>query len=359
MIIPIIIAITAIISVGMVVFAVYYKIQEKKREGNTRRRKSSSASTGSSSSPTSQVKDSRELIKDIEDIEDGILITDDGTRFISAITCRGVNDFYDQSAYEQQMVMKGYRGFVNTITGPITYRMYTKELDMDYTIKKYSDKRDEFIKQYKHLEASLIGVPENNVAERNRIKEDMNSIRFRIQHLTAQMDAVGYYSSSAVAMEQMQDYIFEWKYRAGDFDTDLTPAERLARAKAELEVAASAKIAALASAGVKARVCTQGEMIDMCRRVSQPISAERFRMKELDASSYFDDIVTSDSMERMGYVVAEEAGEKSRALFNNLFVEQEPEEKPVVKESEVEKKAPVSNTAGAVDGEEVFTFGEE
>ena len=358
--ITIIIAITAIISVGMIVFAVYYKIQEKKRENGTRSRAKSSSSASSSSSSSSKVKDSRELVKEIEDIRDGILITDDGTRFISAITCRGVNDFYDQSAAEQMQVMKGYRGFVNTITGPMTYRMYTKELDMDYTMKKYSDKRDEFVQRFKSLEASLIGLPESNIEERAKIKEEMESVRFRINHITSQMDAVRYYSSSAVAMEQMQDYIFEWKYRAGDFDTDLTLAERFVRAKSELEVLASAKMAALASAGVKARVCTQGEMIDMCRRVSQPISAERFRIKELDASSYFDDIITSQSMESMKSLVAEEASEKSVALFKDIL------SAPAQTKEEVKEKEEVQTTNKTTgqkketfEGEEVFTFGEE
>lgn len=362
MLIPIIIMITVILSIAMVVFAVYMKIKEKERENGKRRKKSGGSSGDSSSASSSKVKDSRDLVKEIEDIRDGILITDDGTRFISCVTCRGVSDFYDQSASEQMQVMRGYLGFVNTITGPMTYRMYTKELDMDYTIKKYSDKRNEFIQKYKFLESSLIGIKEDDVAERERIKRDIESIRFRINHLTAQMEAVGYYSSSAVAMEQMQDYVFEWKYRAADFDTDLTLEERFVRAKVELEVMASAKIAALSSAGVKARVCTEGELIDICRRVSQPISVERFRMKELDASSYFDDIMTSKSMESMGYVVADEKAEEGKEMLRALL-SAEPSENE--KKVEREKKETVSEATGKNVAEEessedeVFIYVEE
>ena len=261
-------------------------------------------------------------------------------------------------------VMKGYRGFINTITVPHTYRMYTKELDMDYTLKKYSDRRDELIQRYKFLEASLVGIPEEKSGERNRIQEEIKLVQFHINHLTAQMNSVSYYSSSAVAMEQVEEYLFEWKYRALDFDTELTFAERFLRAKMELEVQANAKIDALYSAGVKARVCTNGELIDICRRVSQPISVERFRMKELEQSSYFDDIITSESMKNMGYVVAEEAAQRSMEFLQELFstTEDEKNENAVLKEEvkneESKEKKEAVMSEETLSGEEVFTFEE-
>jgi hypothetical protein len=238
-------------------------------------------------------------------------------------------------------------------------------------MKKYSDKRDEFIQRYKFLEASLVGIPTDNEEERAKLLEEMEAVRFRSNHLTSEMEAVNYYSSSAVAMEQMQDYVFEWKYREDDFDTDLTKEERFMRAKSELEVMASAKIAALSSAGVKARLCTEGELIDACRRVSQPISVERFRIKELEASSYFDDIITSESMQNMGYVVAEEEANKSKNMFNEMFsataraVNRDLMEDQMARELDEKKKAEEAEkksaevTADTNDGEEVFRFGEE
>ena len=374
LLIAIIIIITIIAAVAIIVYGVYAVIKNKERE-NGKRRKKADSSGGGGNVKNSKVKDSRDLVKEIEEIRDGIIITEDCTRFISVITCRGVNDFYDQSAAEQMSVMKGYLGFINTLTGPMTYRMYTKELDMDYTIKKYSDKRDEFIQKYRFLEASLVGIPKEAEADRKRLEEEMESVRFRINHLTSEMEAVNFYSSSAVAMEQMQDYVFDWKYRAADFDTDLTEEERFMRAKAELDVLASAKIAALSTAGIKARVCTEGELIDICRRISQPISVERFRMKELAGSSYFDDIMTSESMENMGYVVAEEAASKGIDMFNDMFSttakavskdlmndqlarEKEQAEKEARKKEEKAKDA-VKEEEDSADEEEVFVFGEE
>ena len=362
MIIKLMITVTVIISLAMIVGAVYYKIKLKEKEERKQRRKNGDNSNVDQKD--SEVKDSRILVEEIEDIRDGILITDNGTRFISAIVCRGVDDFYTLSSPEQMTVMKGYRGFINTITVPHTYRMYTKELDMDYTLKKYSDRRDELIQRYKFLEASLVGIPEEKSGERNRIQEEIKLVQFHINHLTAQMNSVSYYSSSAVAMEQVEEYLFEWKYRALDFDTELTFAERFLRAKMELEVQANAKIDALYSAGVKARVCTNGELIDICRRVSQPISVERFRMKELEQSSYFDDIITSESMKNMGYVVAEEAAQRSMEFLQELFstTEDEKNENAVLKEEvkneESKEKKEAVMSEETLSGEEVFTFEE-
>lgn len=350
--INIVIVFTVLVVIAALVFIVYYKKQEKDRaEG---KRTKSNTVSAASDKKVSELKDTREYIKDIEDIREGIIITDDATRFIAALNCRGVGDFYDQSANEQMAVMKGYLGFINTLNTPITYRLFTKELDMDYTIKKYSDKQEEFLQKYKFLEASLSGIPKERAEERERVLKDMEHVKFKIEHLSAQMRAIEHYSSSMVAMEQVQNYVFEWKYRAADFDTDLSPAERFVRAKAELEVLASSKIAALSSAGVKARVCTQGEMIDMCRRVSQPISVERFRMKELDNSSFFDDINTSDSIKSMDLLVGQEfAASVQKNVQDMLFSGPTAESEPVQKQT----KEPVNEDKD--NGKEVFTFGEE
>ena len=348
--INIIIVFTVLVVIAALIFVVYYKKQEKERaEG---KRTNSNTVSKASEKKVSALKDTRDYIREIEDIREGIIITDDATRFIAALNCRGVGDFYDQSASEQMGVMKGYLGFINTLTTPVTYRLFTKELDMDYTIKKYSDKQEEFIQKYKFLEASLAGISKERTGERERVLRDMENIKFKIEHLDSQMRAIEHFSSSVVAMEQVQNYIIEWKYRAADFDTDLTPAERFVRAKSELEVIASSKIAALSSAGVKARVCTQGEMIDMCRRVSQPISVERFRMKELDNSSFFDDINTSDSIKSMDILVGQEfAAAVEKDLQDLLFFGETDTESPQ------ETEEPV--TEDKEDGKEVFLFGEE
>lgn len=334
--INIVIAFTALVVIAALVFAVYYKKKEKERAEGKRPVKSTGDSLAGYK--TSGLKDSREFIKDIEDIRDGIIITDNATRFIAALNCRGVGDFYDRSASDQIPVMRGYVGFYNTVNKPITYRMNTKELDMDYTLNRYSQKREAFIQMYKNLEASLAGIPLDKTAERRLVQTEMEQIQFRIAHLTSEMQGIEHYSSSAVAMEQVQTYVFDWKYRASDFDTDLSPAERFVRAKAELEVIAASKIAALSSAEVKARVCTQGEMIDICRRVSQPISVERFGMKELDNSSFFEDIVTSESIKNMDLLVGQEFGRNVEAEIRDALT---------------------GGNSAADNGNEVFTFGEE
>lgn len=352
----IVIVFTVVIIIAAFVFALYYKKQEQAREEG-KRPKSSSASL-ESKNKASSLKDTREYIKEIEDIRDGILITEGATRFIAALTCRGVGDFYDQSASEQMGVMKGYLGFINTLKSPITYRMFTKELDMDYTIKKYSDKKEEFEKKYKFLEASLSGIPKERQDEQERLLREMKNLEFRIAHLDSQINAINYYSSSAVAMEQVQSYVIEWKYRSADFDVDMTPAERFVRAKEELDVLASAKIAALSAGGVKARVCTQGEMIDMCRRVSQPISVERFRMKELEKSSFFDDINTSDSLKGLEYLVGQEFSSSLRKGFmETLFSDDEASSNE--EEQEEDDDEFLKDEENEDNGKEVFTFGEE
>lgn len=293
----------AVIVVAFVVFYIWFMMKQKQKESG---KISQGTMKSSSNKSSSALKDTKEFIKEIEDIRDGILITDNGTRYIMAITCAGVGDFYDQSASEQLSVMRGYKGFVNTINSPITYKLYPTELDMDFTVNKYVEKREEYLQKYKIIETTIARLKQIDSEEYMELMREKEMIARKIRHIAQQLEGVQFYSSSSVAMEQRQEYVFDWKYSSSDFDKDLTMEERFVRAKAELEVIASSKIAALSSAGVKARVCTQGEIIDACRRVSQPISVERFRQKDIEASAFFEDIVTSDSMEGMSYVVAED-----------------------------------------------------
>ncbi len=244
-------------------------------------------------STVSSIKDTKDLIRDVDDIIDGIIITDDYTRFISAISCRGIN-LYEKSSVEQLRVVEGYQTFIASIDSPITYRAYSKSVDITGTEQRYMEKYNEILNELN------LSIEYRDVAAKNKNYEDVElynqmieSYQFKLQHLQIQLDAMRYYSNADVIRDVTQSYIFDWTYRSSDYATGHKKNERLALAKEELRRIANAKISALAASGVKAHVCTQGEVLDMFRRLSLPIASEQFSVRNIDDSSYYDDIVTS------------------------------------------------------------------
>ena len=83
--------------------------------------------------------------------------------------------------------------------------------------------------------------------------------------------------------------------------------------QAELEAKANAMIYSLSNSHVKAKRCNTEELIEKVRRYSSPISANRFKLKEIMDSSFFEDIVSSDSIEEMTGKVKQLNAENIRA----------------------------------------------
>lgn len=280
-------------------FAIWFtKKQKKEEEAITSNNPKKVSEKKGSRSKKKVYLDTRTLVKEVENIEDGMITTGNGRRYVAAITCRGM-DFYNASAVEQRAVMQGYRQFDNILTEPITYRLFPKAIDVDSLKEKYMKRYQEFYAEYemtkRELESTVAHDPEDDIIP--ELEKKLAFMEHKMFHLTQQLDAMTYYSSTDVVLDQEQEYVFDWRYNPSETDVPLTAAEIEKRAKAELDAIATRKANALAAAGVKARKCTNSEMIDACRRNSKPITAEQYKQKHVEASSYFEDIIESASEE--------------------------------------------------------------
>ncbi len=293
----------------LIFFAVFYMVYRRKQkpvDDNT----SSKKNTDIASLDIKHLGDTKEFVRDIDDIIDGIIITDGYTRFISAIACRGIN-FYERNASEQLSVVNGYQRFIASIDTPITYRAYSKSLDISPVMNKYGTRLAELSAQAEYLEEELKSAQKHeDVSEVSAIQSALEIVRFQITHLEVQIEALDHYSNAEVIQDVTQDYIFDWIYSPSAYEVRHTKKERLELAKEELGQIANAKINALKESGVRAHVCSQGEILDMCRRLSQPIASEQLSMKQIETSSYYDDIMSSETSSILKSVIAEEEGEQ-------------------------------------------------
>lgn len=256
----------------------------------------------------------------LEDIRDSMILTENGTRFIAVIRCQGFDFFYAHVA-EQYAAQSGYRGFLNTVNSPITYRQYTKSVDLEHINHNYTEA---FLK----LQQRLFYLSEDYKSAKHRLQEKENELRengkreeevqtemeymldhllgmqkeiealeWRMLHVRDQMayiEQLGKRSGTPVSLET---YVMDWIYNPMDFPVELTKEEIMEKAKDELDRITRQKIHALSTAGVKAYRCTTDELIDKVRRHFQPISSDRYKMRDIKNNSYSSDIISMEGKE--------------------------------------------------------------
>lgn len=238
-----------------------------------------------------------------DDIRDGMIICDGGTRFVGAISVYGF-DFYHASPELQAQIQQNFVGFINTITTPTTYRQYSKAVDLEHTLEIYQ-------KAYQNLELQLFDAVEDlrdienalrvageleqeqSILYERRIKElktRKESLEWRRQHMRDEIAYIKRSSGGNVAPERMQTWVFDWSYNPASFTMNMTKEQIYKRALNEVSNCANTKIDALQKCHVRAVRCTTEDLIEMTRRYSSPISANRFPMRSVLKSSFFEDI---------------------------------------------------------------------
>lgn len=248
----------------------------------------------------------------IDDICNDMIVMENNHRFVGAIACQGF-DFYSAQADEQAATGRNFLSFIDTLNAPVTYREYSKAVDLEQTMKLYSKAYENVqrelynaIEDQKALTASMkkrqdmsLTEVERYDAELQKLQKRIDALKFRELHVRDQVKYAEMYSGNKMVPDIEQTWLFEWKYNPMDYPVDLTEEQVKVKAVQELASKERSMSHALSGAHVKAKRCRTERLIDMCRRYSAPISATRFKMKDLQESSYFDDINTSDDLDAL------------------------------------------------------------
>lgn len=254
--------------------------------------------------------DSVDYIK-IDDIKDNMIILDNNTCFVGGIKCQGY-DIYSAQLEEQASTAKNFMGFINTIKSPITYRQYSKNIDLECTISNYTaahkrveEKLYNVIEDIKDIKSVIDNstMDESEINTYRKTLKDLENQKTALEnrefHLRDEIAQCEMYNGNRVQPELRETYFFDWTYSPFDFPVELSEKEIYERALQELEKKENMYRHALASCSVKARRCTTEELIEMNRSYSSPLSADRFRLRDVLNSSYFTDIVTSNSVQEL------------------------------------------------------------
>lgn len=252
---------------------------------------------------TFERRDSEEYIT-FDDVKDGMLICDNGYRFVAGIRVFGF-DFEHAPAEVQSMVQQNFLGFIRTITTPTMYRQHSEPIDMEHTLELYREayqkvelKLFDVAEEMRNIENELRNIQDSITEEQRQkydsqqklLKKKKSSLEWRRSHLKSQMASAGQFTGGKVLPEPVQCYFFDWSYDSLDFTLELSKEQIYEKARNQLDSMARAKIHALQNCHLRAYRCTTVDLIEMSRRYSSPITSNRIKLKDiLYNSSYFED----------------------------------------------------------------------
>lgn len=314
-ILVIVFIVLVLISIGLIVGYVMMK----------RKRRNSLTTDAGVDYDTFERKNALDYVK-FDDIFDDMIITEDYTRFIAVIRAQGF-DFYYAHVAAQYSAQTGYRGFMNTVSQPITYRQYTKAVDMERTQNNY-------LRAYKELQDKLYNLSEDYKSAKRRLRESeeekgllpgeqdeetsfmmdnllkmqktIEALEWRLLHVKDQLVYIEQVGQSGGLPNREETYVVDWVYNPLDFPVELTREQVIEKAKLELKRIVREKVNALSSSGVKAFRCTTDDLIDMNRRHFQPYSADRYKTRDINNSSYYDDIISMEGKDDLKKMCNEE-----------------------------------------------------
>lgn len=303
--------ITTIIYVGIIVFAIGAALVGFFLWRYVRQRRSQKLKANEIDYTYFERKDAKEYVK-FDDIKDSMIISNNGTVFTGAISCRGY-DFASAHSAERISSQSGYRGLISMISKPIAYRQYDTVVDLADTKKRYEAVHKEneeklfyLVEDYNTAKKTMNEMEkelgdrafENDsyvalTEELVKMQKQMEDLKWRRFHLEDQLAYISQIGGTSSQPEVHETYLFSWQYIPMDFPVDLSEEEVYKRAVEELDKTARSMIAALSSSGVRARRCDTKALIEMYYRHMHPITADSFKMKDIDDSGYFEDIVST------------------------------------------------------------------
>lgn len=171
-------------------------------------------------------KDSIDFCK-FDDIRDDMIITDGGTRFIGIIKARGF-DYFQSRASERNMTEGGYGMFINSAIEPITFRQYTKAVDLDNVRENYKNAYDRaeqmlfnlnedfnrLTSQYYDLKSEDKLTDEIEwelLSQCEKLASQIEVYDYRRLHLADNLNYIDQVSRST-SPEKVQTYVYDWTY---------------------------------------------------------------------------------------------------------------------------------------------------
>lgn len=153
------IILVALVVILFILFTIFIVLSVKRRNENKpkKEKKEEIPVASKPKETTSYNKQSIYNFMEFDKVEDNMIIRKNGTRYIMAIECQGIN--YDlMSGMEKNSVEQGFLQFLNTLRYPIQLYIQTRTVNLESSIATYKTRVDEVKNEYlkKQMEYNML-----------------------------------------------------------------------------------------------------------------------------------------------------------------------------------------------------------
>lgn len=224
----------------------------------------------------------------IDDIDDGMVIDENGQRFTACLECTGV-DFYSMDTGEQLVVQNGFISVIHQFRSDVSFLQVPENVDMSYKVKQY----DEILARLEKELKTVVGqrnllldraddfdregrqVPQQMRSDLEALEERMHALDFRHQHATEERDLALLMQSGQGGVERMRKFIlFSWTEGGGVLSEALSGEDLKRKASQELSKMSSQLITGLQNARVTARRLSTTELVEQFRKQMHPVTGQ-------------------------------------------------------------------------------------
>lgn len=332
--ITIILAVILIVMVILlgVLCILYFKSKNKKEDKKENIQKQMSSATSSNKSVKNYSTESVFDFMEFDKIEDNMISTKNGTKYVMVVECQGVN--YDlMSEVEKNAVEEGFIQFLNTLRHPIQIYTQTRTINLESSIQTYRNKIKE--------------IEENLEKEKSKYEQMVTSGRYTQEQLNAEFyeltkatNLYEYGKDIIYTTERMslnknvlnQKYYIVIPYypeELGENNFDKQEIRNLAFS--ELYTRAQSIIRTLSVCGVNGRVLDSNSLVDLLYVAYNRDDAEVYGVDKAMKAGYdelystapdvidkkmkvLDEQIEKEAFEKANQKVAEAKSEKQKAL---------------------------------------------
>lgn len=319
--------VTLIVILGIVYVVMWMK---RKSEENAEQTSFSGENTKSpTSTPTSNGLERQSIFNfmEFDTVDDNMIIQKNGTRFLMAIECQGIN--YDlMSGVEKASVEEGFVQFLNTLRNPIQIYIQTRSVNLEDSITAYKEKLRKVEDKLNRMKMEYYEMKDSGAYTR----DDLDRAFFE---LTKQSNLYEYGRDVIADTERMslnrnvlnQKYYIIIPFFASELGSnDLDKAEIKSLAFSEIYTRAQSIISSISSCGIRAKILKTNELVELLYMAYNRDEAETFGLERALQAGYNEinstaPDVLDKKMKELDKYIQEKALEKARNTANEVMSE--------------------------------------
>lgn len=262
---------------------------------------------------------------DFDDISDGMVIRYNGSQFVMAIQCFGVN--YDLSSKQDQVnIEQGFQQFLNVLKFPVQLYVQTRMVNFRDILEGYHLKANTLEKELKEIEEKLQDAKSKGDEEAyTRLIYDRTRKQNLYEYARDAISTTEFLSSNKRVLERKNYIIIS--YSKGDLGTGVSnysQEEIKSKVYRELMIRANNIIDSLSASGVTAKILDSEELIELYFVAYNRDDTEYMQIADYLNSEYDDFYATSkDIFLKQKEVIEEEIEKESRRIVASSLREAE------------------------------------